>query len=124
MGPPVSPVPVAILVTVPEAGSAAHAVAPATVVSTCPLVPEGLSFEAVIPAAILASVTAAAAMVGLGKLPVKSPPAAPVGAAPVMVTLEAFVILPWASTKICATWVASPYVAGATAVFAKVIVPA
>jgi hypothetical protein len=43
IGPPVNPVPVAIFVT--EDGNAAHCVAPATVVSTCPLEGEGVIFE-------------------------------------------------------------------------------
>ena len=50
----------------------------------------------------------AAASVGFGYVPVRSPPADPVGAAPVMVTLLAAVALPLASSVTCATWVASP----------------
>ena len=59
-------------------------------------------------------------------MPDKSPPAAPVGAAPVMVTLVADVILPCASTISCDTCVEVPYAPAATpllAIFAAVTEP-
>ena len=53
-------------------------------------------------------------------MPVRSPPAAPVGAAPVMTVLPAEVSRPFWSTVNTPTWVESPYVPGVTAVYATV----
>ena len=60
------------------------------------------------PSASLAVLTAPVAIVGFGYVPARSPPAVPVGLAPLIVTLLAAVRRPCASTVNCATCVALP----------------
>ncbi|GBD04583.1 hypothetical protein HRbin20_00148 [bacterium HR20] len=67
-----------------------HVGTPPTVVNTCPSLPAAslltaiaalllMSASVIVPSAIFALVTASLAIVGFGYVPVKSPPAAPVG---------------------------------------------
>ena len=84
------------------------------------------SAVAIVPSAILPDVTAssasfvvviaAAATVGFGYVPVRSPPAVPPGAAPLIVTLPAAVRRPAASTVNVPTCVVEPYDPAATPV--------
>ena len=58
-----------------------------------------ISSVAIDPSRIFADVTASEAIRGAGYVPVRSPPAVPVGDAPVMVTFDAVVMRPCASTE-------------------------
>ena len=75
-----------------------------------------MSAEAIVPSAIFADVIAEGATLGLGYVPVRSPPAAPPGDTSVIATFVAAVTRPLVSTEKTVVYCCPPYTPGTTPV--------